>query len=274
MTNAGAPHVVIAPAMGVPSRFYRALEKEIASLGWSACTLAARGIDRDTEPPSRDNDWGYQELVASLDKHVHRFRDAHPGVPVLVLGHSLGGQVAISYLLSGGDLDGVVLAGASVPYYPYYGARAWGIWALAASVPLVTAVRGHWPSKGFAGPQPRTLMRQWARLVRRRRFPHPEGALPRHALDVPAFVLQVEGDTLSVPRACRALARVFEPQAVTDWTYERSAAPDDVTIDHIAWAKAPGPALAQVRDWWERAGAAEPQSSPGIGADGSYGTRV
>ncbi|MGH1563231.1 alpha/beta fold hydrolase [Mumia sp. DW29H23] len=251
-TDPTKPHVVIAPAMGVHSRYYRELADALTAVGWSSCTLAARGIDRDTEPPSRDNDWAYADLADALAEHVAHIRDQHPGIPVVLLGHSLGGQVALGHLLSGGEADGLVLAGASEPYYRRYGSRAWGIWSLAAAVPPVTAVYGYWPSWGFGGPQPKTLMREWSRLVRRRRFPYPVGRLPHDALDLPTFVLQVEGDTLSVPRAARALVRAVREESVTWWDYRRADAPDGARIDHLAWAKAPAPAVAALQDWWSR----------------------
>lgn len=246
------PHVVIAPAMGVHSGFYRVLAAQLEEIGWSACTLAARGIDRDTEPPSRDNDWGYADLAAAMGEHVTRFRDQHPDTPVVLLGHSLGGQVALGHLLSGGEADGLVLAGAAEPWHWWYGSRSWGIWGLAAAVPPVTAAYGYWPAWGFGGPQPRTLMREWSRLVRRRRFPYPEGRLAADELDLPTFVLQVEGDTLSVPRAAKALARTVRRESVTWWDYLRADAPDGARIDHLSWAKAPQPAVAALQEWWSQ----------------------
>lgn len=238
--------------MGVHSRYYSALESAVREIGWSACTLAARGIDRDTEPPSRSNDWGYAALQQTLGAHVARVREHAPDKPVVILGHSLGGQVGLGYLLSGGDADGLVLAGASEPYYRHYGSRFWGIWALAASVPLVTALYGYWPRWGFGGPQPRTLMREWARFVRRRRFPTLRARLPREAVAVPTFVLQVEGDALSVPSSARALSRTVHQDQVTWWDYRRADAPDGALIDHLAWAKVPAPAVAAIRAWWSR----------------------
>ncbi|KAA1419810.1 alpha/beta fold hydrolase [Mumia zhuanghuii] len=251
-TDSTRPHVVIAAAMGVHSAYYRELAAALEAIGWSACTLAARGIDRDTEAPSRRNDWGYAQLVAALDEHASRIRSQHPGIPVVVLGHSLGGQAALGYALTGGQVDGLVLAGASEPYYRRYGKRFWGIWALAAAVPPVTALYGYWPAWGFGGPQPRTLMREWSRLVRRRRFPYPAGRLPREVLDIPTFVLQVEGDQLSVPRAARALVRPVKDDAVTWWDYHRDAAPEGARIDHLSWAKSPGPAVDALQEWWSR----------------------
>lgn len=247
-----SPHVVIVPAMGVPSPYYRTLAAALDEIGWTSCTMAARGIDRDTEPPSRGNDWGYAQLVERVAAHVGKVRAQHPDTPVVLLGHSLGGQVSLGHLLDGGTADGLVLAGASEPWFWHYRARSWGIWGLAASVPLITAFYGHWPRWGFGGPQPRTLMREWARFVRRRRFPYPSGPVPRRALDVSTFVLQVEGDVLSVPRSARALAGAVRDEDVTWWDYRRADAPEGARIDHLAWAKAPGPAVAALQDWWSR----------------------
>lgn len=253
--QAPLPHVVVVPAMGVHSAYYRTLESALGAIGWSACTMAARGIDRDTPAPSRDLDWGYAEVIAGIADHVATVRAQQPETPIVLLGHSLGGQVSLGYLLDGGAVDGLVLAGASEPWCWHYGARSWGIWGLAVSVPLLTTLYGYWPRWGFGGPQPRTLMREWARFVRRRRLPHPRGPVPTRALDVPTFVLQVEGDQLSVPRAARALSRAVRPDRLTWWDYRRAEAPEGARIDHLSWAKAPAPAVEALQDWWAVEGA-------------------
>ena len=51
-------------------------------------------------------------VVADLDTLVTRAAAAHPGVPIYLLGHSMGGCVAVSYVLMHQDrLSGLILSG-------------------------------------------------------------------------------------------------------------------------------------------------------------------
>jgi len=42
----------------------------------------------------------FDELVADLDLHVERVREEHPALPLTVLGHSLGGLVVLTFLVT------------------------------------------------------------------------------------------------------------------------------------------------------------------------------
>lgn len=58
----------------------------------------------------------FAHVLADLDTVLTMARGEHPGVPVFLLGHSLGGLIALDYVITHGEsgLAGLVLSGAAV----------------------------------------------------------------------------------------------------------------------------------------------------------------
>ena len=86
--------VLIGSAMGVPRGFYAAFADYLAEGGLAVLRFDYRGIGGSLRGPLREctatmHEWGEQDLAGAL-----RFlRDRHPGTPLLLVGHSAGGQL-------------------------------------------------------------------------------------------------------------------------------------------------------------------------------------
>ncbi|MFY0408259.1 alpha/beta fold hydrolase [Solicola sp. PLA-1-18] len=247
-TDTQTPVVLVAPAMGAPSAYYRPVVEAFEARGWGARALPAPGVDRDTEPPRRGHDWGYDHLVDQMDRVASEVREHEPGRPLVVLGHSLGGHVAMAWSQRGGKPDGLALVGSPVPWFGFY--RYGLIGLLGGVVPVVTRVAGLWPDGLFAGAQPASLMQQWAGFVRTGRLPHAPGARRDGSLEVPTLVVQIEGDTLATDAGTAAMGRYVRPDLVTTWRHTRAGSPSPETVDHLRWAKRPQPVVDRVVTWW------------------------
>lgn len=249
-----APIVLVGPAMAVPSRYYRPLVEEIESRGWSARALARRGFEPDEPVASRRDDWSYADEIADLAAAVDAARAEDPDRPVIVLGHSLGGHIAIAHALHHSPPDGIVTVGASVPHFRQY--PLGGVPVLAAGLmvgPLTTAF-GYLPKPAFGAPGARTLMREWGRWNLTGRVPFD---VPR-LVDVPSLVIRLQGDPYAVPRAIDAFAdRFLDPATTTRWTYRRSEVPEGGTTHHVRWVRSPGPVVDRIVEW----AAQDPESS-------------
>lgn len=249
------PHVLISPAMGVPAKFYRPLVAAFGEHGWASTVIARRGIEPGDLAPSRAHDWSYADEAGDLADAIRDLRREDPDRPVLVVGHSLGAQLcALLDVLPGASdarPDGYATVAGSVPRYRYYPGERARMLLLASSVPVVTAARGHWPAGAFGGPTPRTLMRQWARMMRTGELPATDGLEQGRVGGArPVLAVRLEGDALVTPAAAERLERCFPPGSLTGWTYRKSQCPPEGSTDHVRWARTPGPVVERIVEWW------------------------
>lgn len=245
---ADSPLVLIAPAMAIGSRFYAPLVAAFTDRGWSARTLPRRGFEKGEAPASRGNDWSYQDEIDGIAQAVAEAREQAPERPVIVLGHSLGAQLAAGHELGYPGADGLVTVGGSLPYHRHFPNFGLPVAVMALLVPLLTSVFGHLPKPAFGAPGARTMMREWAKMVLTGRTPYPAP----EAIATPALVISLEDDALSPRRAIDAFARdLFAPGQVTRWDYRTADVPAGASNDHIRWVRHPGPVVDRVVDWWQ-----------------------
>ena len=242
------PVVLICPAMGVGSRYYRLLVAELESRGWAAEALPRRGFEQGEAPASRHRDWSYADEIEVIAEAVARSRAAQPHRPVLLLGHSLGAQLAVGHQLTRPPADALVTVGGCLPdrrNYPRLGIPV-GLMG-GVVVPVLTGIFGYLPRPAFGGPGARTLMREWGRMAATGRLPFPEGRVT-----VPSLLVALEGDTLAPERAVRAFAdRLFTPGRATLWTYRDAEVPEGASNAHLAWARSPATVVDRMVAWWE-----------------------
>lgn len=242
--------MLVAPAMGIGSGYYRPVVEAFEAVGWSARALPRRGFERGLPPAGRENDWSYGDEIDDIATAVAEVRATEPGRPVVVLGHSLGGQLAVGHQLTREPADGLVLIGAALPHHRLYPRFGPGIATLAALIPAVTTVLGHHPKPLFGGPGARTMMREWAWMALTGRPPYDVS----RGLAGPVLSIVLEGDGLAVPRAVGALAERWAVDAgdVTRWEYQNVAVPAGASNDHVRWVRSPGPVVDRVVAWWTR----------------------
>jgi predicted alpha/beta hydrolase len=242
------PIVLISTAMAVSSRFYAPLVDAFAERGWEAEALPRRGFERGLPVASRGVDWGYDDEISDIADAVAKARADHPERPVILLGHSLGAQLGAGHQLHRAPADGFVCVAASVPHAKYFPHAGIPLMTLGTLIPIVTAVRGFVPSPFFGAPGARTMMREWARIVRTGRPPF---AVPRR-ITTPTLSVRLEGDSYAVPASNERYVELFvEPSALTEWTYRKDAVPEGGTTHHIHWVRTPGPVADRVVSWWE-----------------------
>jgi predicted alpha/beta hydrolase len=159
-------NVVIAAAMAVPQSFYASFARYLATCGYTAWTFDYRGIGESLTGSLRGvkadlSDW----LIKDYDALLHEIGENSP-LPLFVVGHSFGGQVA-PLLPSRERLAGLVNiavgSGSMRHITPRIRRSAPLMWHVLA--PVLCPVFGYFPGArlGVIGDLPSGAMFQWRR---------------------------------------------------------------------------------------------------------------
>lgn len=101
--------LLVSHGIGEHSGRYRSVVDELVPDGWAVYGLDHRGHGRSGGARVHVRD--YRELVDDFETFRAAVVARHPGLPVYLLGHSLGGQIALAYTVAHErELAGLVLS--------------------------------------------------------------------------------------------------------------------------------------------------------------------
>lgn len=246
VTPAGATRVLMwIPALGVPARNYEAFARAVAARGVAVVVHEWRGFGSSSLRASRECDWGYAELLtADLPATREAAVGANPGLPLVVGGHSLGGQLATcSLALDPSFAQSLWLVASGAPYAGAF-PRRYRLW-LPLSYRLLARLAesfGALPGRriGFGGQEARSVIRDWSRTALTGRYAAPgvgnlEEAL--RAVDLPIRAVRLTRDWLA-PHG--SLAYLLAKTSSRD---VRVHVLDDASLqaraDHFTWMRTP-----------------------------------
>ena len=161
--------------MGVRGSYYAAFARALSGLGMHAVTSDLRGSGSSSVRASRRCDFGYREILSlDLPALIAQVRERFPESKVLLLGHSLGGQLTALHLSEHPQAaDGLILiAACNVHYKGWPRFRRWGVLGFALLLRALGAVLGYVPAGrlGFAGTEARTVVIDWSNNCRDGRY--------------------------------------------------------------------------------------------------------
>lgn len=231
--------VTLWPGFGVGGRYYRPLAQQLAARGFLVAVGELRGQGGSTAVARRGRRWGYADQsrveYARLDALV---RGLAPGVPVHVLGHSMGGQIAcVAMALGAIRPDGCMFVGTGTPWFRNFAPRQRRRLLIGAPVMrVVSRVLGYWPGgrldvAGY-GRQPWKHLREWSTMALTGRF-EPEGrdlSAEFARVDVPVLFIRCLGDDDCPMASARDLARRLGNARVEELPVE---------LGHNRWAREP-----------------------------------
>jgi len=189
------------PAMGVAAKHYLTFAQEVAAQGVAVFVQDWRGSGSSSVRPARGVDWGYREVLMhdlpACDAAIARILD---GLPRIIGGHSLGGQLACCHLgLAPQSASELWLVASGSPYWRAFplGSRWWLPMAY-RFLPWLADRRGFLPghSIGFGGNESRRLIQDWARSALSGRYAAEgldvdlEAAMKQVIVDAAAVVLR------------------------------------------------------------------------------------
>lgn len=233
------------PAMGVAAKHYLPFAEALAARGTAVFVHEWRGNGSSSLRASRDCDWGYRELLSvDLPATEAVVAAATPGVPRILGGHSLGGQLACCRLgLSTGSATRLWLVAAGAPYWRAFPLRTrWWLPMAYRFLPWLADRCGALPGRriGFGGQEARGVIRDWSRSALSGRYAATgldvdlEAAMARVAVPVTA-VVKTE-DWLAPESSLRFLLSKLPASTAMITALE---AEDSRHADHFGWMNAP-----------------------------------
>lgn len=161
------------PAMGVAAKHYRPFAEALAARGVATFVHEWRGNGSSNLRASRDQDWGYNELLSrDLPASESAIAARFPAVEPILGGHSLGGQLACCRLALVPQPQQPVpprrlwLVASGAPYWRAFPAPTrYGLPLAYRFLPWLADRHGVLPGRrvGFAGQEARGVIRDWAR---------------------------------------------------------------------------------------------------------------
>lgn len=245
------------PALGVPARKYDRLGAALAARGIALGVHEWRGTGVHPALPSRRHDWGYRELLLEdIPATRSALSAAHPGLPLLYGGHSIGAQFAVLAAALHGGAEGLVAVGSGVPHWRLFpGPLRWLVGVFGHALPPLTRAVGSYPGHrlGFAGREAGQLMRDWAQTVRRGHYDGLPG-LPERlgermaALQVPFLGVRLAKDRLVPAASLQALIGATGSRSASERLLDEGHL--GVAADHFAWMREPRAVADAIAGWW------------------------
>ena len=255
----GAPTILCTAAMGVEAAFYTRFAVSLQALGYEVFTVDNRGLGLSSVEIRRGVDHGFREVVeGDMPAVVQWVRDASRGGPLILLGHSLGGQLNCLYAAAAATKPDamVLLTCCSVYWGSFRWPIGWGLWLFGLLARGVTEVMGYWPGRtfGFGRKEPLTLTRDWTHQCRTGRY-EPRGASLNYEallrrLEVPILALSFTDDFYAPKAAVEHLLDKMPAAA----THHRDLGSDPLRgegMSHFSWAKRPD-VVSPIIDAWIR----------------------
>lgn len=234
------------PGMGIAARHFLAFAEAMAAREIASFVPDWRGIGSSSLRAGRRCDWGYRELL-TLDMPACEtaIEAACPGLPRIIGGHSLGGQLASCRLaLAPGAATALWLVASGVPDWRAFPPRtAWWLPMAYQSMRSLSTLCGKLPGRriGFGGEEARGVIRDWTASGLTGRY----GAAGLDAdlesslsgVHAPIRAVEMRHDWLAPHSSLRALLAKM-PRAPARIAVLEEAAPG-LRADHYAWMKQP-----------------------------------
>ncbi len=249
--------IVIFPAMGIFASYYENLGSELAKNGFHAITADLRGNGKSSIRPSKKVDFGYagqldQEYTTVLNHVEAEFPDKR----VLLLGHSLGGQLGcLMASRKTHKIDGLMLVACCSVYYKGWDGMA-RIRTLFGTqfLGLVSSIMGYLPGKqvGFGGLEARTVIKDWSRQARNGYYVLANDLTDYEAelakLEIPVMAVSMQGDYLAPAKAVNHLLGKMKGANI-EHLHLKKDDPRNDGYNHFNWAKKPTKLVGVVSEW-------------------------
>jgi alpha-beta hydrolase superfamily lysophospholipase len=115
--------IVVIHGLAEHSGRYRETAEFLCNHGWAVYAFDLRGHGLSQDPPQarRVHVDHFTDYFHDVEAIIRLAREAHAGLPLFILGHSMGGLIAISYILkTPGPLAGAIISSPALGTHPQF----------------------------------------------------------------------------------------------------------------------------------------------------------
>ena len=211
--------VVIGGAMGVRQDYYAAFAQWLVGQGWRVTTFdySGSGLSLPEGRSLREVKADLFDWASEYEAVVDHVRAAAPGLPVFLVGHSLGAQLP-GLFSDPRKVSGLLCVAAGSGYWRYNAPRlrrtVWYFWWVL--VPLATRLFGYFPGRRLrkVGDLPKGVILQWRKWCLNPRYSvgaEGEPVRQRYAgVRFPVLALSIADDELMTLRSTQSLVSLYE----------------------------------------------------------------
>lgn len=237
---------IILPAMGIRATYYNNLALALQNKGHNTITMDLRGHGKSSLRASRKVDFNYEDLVEDLNKICEKSKEWFPDTKLILIGHSLGGQIASLYTAKNPQMiESLILIACGLPYW-----KGWsGVEGLLVKTAgyifyPISILVGHFPGYylNFGGREASSLIKDWSGIVRTGNFDKIKTSFDYKAalkkIDIPIVSISFENDWLATEKSVDLLLSKFHTSRSVIRRHLTSNNLSLPVLDHFKWVKA------------------------------------
>lgn len=255
--NKDAPVCICLPAMGVRAEYYKVLAMNLANQGITVVTCDLRGHGQSSIRADRQTNFGYAEILnIDLPTIIAKVKNRLDCKKVLIMGHSLGGQIGLLYASQSTDVEGVIMIASGSNWYRNM-SSSWkrnGRYVGYYAIKMLNMLFGYFPGTKFkfAGTEARQLITDWLHESLTGKYRVEGSTLDYEALlfntRLHVLFVSFKGDTYVTELCSLYLASKLQSAHVE----HVSLSPESVGLKqacHFRWASRPEIIVEKICDW-------------------------
>jgi predicted alpha/beta hydrolase len=245
------------PAMGIRASYYKQFAAELSLHGYNVITADWRGHGNSSVRASRKIDFGYEDLVQDLKEVIDLVKTWFPDTKIILVGHSLGGQIGSLFASRYANVVSGLILIASCSVYTN-GFDNWNRKRLHLAANLFSPLSklfGHFPGTkiGFGGREAKRVMQDWCLNARTGTYnltnSNHDYELSLSQMTLPVLSISLENDQLAPKRAVENLLNKFNRESSILHLHLTSSQTQISPLNHFSWAKNPEYFIRTIVNW-------------------------
>lgn len=249
--------LICLPAMGVRASFYELFALKLSEQGFNAITADWRGHGHSSVRPSRRIDFGYEDIIRDLKELIEQTDLWFPNTKKILVGHSLGGQIASLFTSRYSNIIGglILITSCSVYYKGWSKGIALKLRLAGIIFYPISRIVGHFPGDriGFGGKEARTIMKDWCHNASYGKYKLANSEydyeLALNNLRAMVLSISIDDDNFASKDAVKNLHEKFNDESAILHLHLTSAETKISNLDHFNWAKKPDYFVQLIQNW-------------------------